>query len=76
MNKIFTVVHAEKESVRGLRKGKYERLPEDEYWVSVPPNTEGLLLFSAVTAKGHWLVQHNEWRRGENKGVITSEFKP
>jgi hypothetical protein len=73
MNKVFIINKANE--IRGIDKNKPGTLPAGEYWVVCPQKTEGLLLFTPLKGKGHWLVYHNEWRRGENKGFITSEFR-
>lgn len=73
MNKVFLV---KDRSVRGVFKNKPGTLPAGEYWVSIPPNSEGKLIFTRTgEAREHWLVTHNEWRKGENRGKITSEFR-
>ena len=71
MNKVFTIHTV---SVEGIRKGKREKLPTGKYWISCPPKSEGLLIFTNLADNRHWIVVHNEERLGENTGAITYEF--
>jgi hypothetical protein len=73
MNKLFTI---HRRGVIGKRRNKLEPLPVGDYWVSVPEESDGdgILLFRKVSDNSRWRVIHNEWRKGENRGIITFDF--
>ena len=68
MNKLFKIHKANLMSIRRTT------VPTGDYWVSVPPNSNGMLVFTQRHTRKRWLLSHNEWRKGENKGWITYEY--